>query len=160
MDIQVSSNFERLLFEAEGRDAATVRRHMAGLAKSGAFALSPAASAALAELFSSGRADEAETAATIRVLWEENGYICDPHSAVGIAVARRRLGETPMITQATAHPGKFPDAVTAACAVRPELPAAIAALLARREDYVVLPADHRAVKHAIEARTRASRVAQ
>jgi threonine synthase len=156
MDIQVSSNFERLLFEAEGRDASAVRRQMAGLAQSGAFELSPKARMAAAALFVSGRADEDETARTIADTHQRTGALLDPHGAVAVSVAKRHLGATPMITQATAHPGKFPEAVFAACGIRPELPQAISSALSKREKFLVLPADLGAVEAAIEAHTRAA----
>ena len=159
MDIQVSSNFERLLFEAEGRDAGAVRRAMSALAQSGGFSLSAEARAAIAPLFASGRADEREAAETIAAMREGAGVLVDPHTAVGIAVAGSHLDEAPMVTQATAHPGKFPDVVEAASGVRPELPAEIAAALSRPEDFAVLPARLDAVEEAIESRALATRVA-
>ena len=155
MDIQVSSNFERLLFEVAERDASTVRRLMAGLNQSGAFSLEREMHAPLQALFTSGVCDEAETAATIAGMLKRTGLVVDPHTAVGIAVAERHLGATPMVTLATAHPAKFPDAVEAACGVRPELPDWARAVLTLPEAYQVLPAELRAVEHAIEARSRA-----
>jgi len=152
MDIEVSSNFERLLFEAENRDAAAVRRLMAGLGQSGAFTLGKAARDAIGEVFASGSADEAETAATIARLRQRAGVLVDPHTAVGVAVAERFLGATPMVTLATAHPAKFPDAVEAACGERPELPGWARPILSRKERYQVLPAELAAVESAIEAR--------
>jgi threonine synthase len=154
MDIQVSSNFERLLFEVEGRDPASVRRLMAGLGQSGAYTLDPKARQALAVDFASGAADEKETAATIARLRRDDGILVDPHSAVGVAVAERHLGETPMITLATAHPAKFPDAVEAACGERPELPEWARSVLTAEENYRVVPAELGAVEQAIEARLR------
>jgi threonine synthase len=150
MDIQVSSNFERLVFEAEERDSAAVRRHMAGLKQSGAFALSDVARKEIAGPFVSGSASEAETSATIKRIHKETGLVVDPHTAVGISVAEKHLGEVPMITLATAHPAKFPQAVEEACGVRPELPDWAKAILTREEHYRVLPATLAAVEHAIE----------
>jgi threonine synthase len=159
MDIQVSSNFERLLFEAGGRDAASVRRAMGGLRQSGAFALDDATRAALLPLFASGRADEAETSAIIRRLAHDNATIIDPHTAVGVAVAERNLlKRVPMITLATAHPAKFPDAVEAACGTRPDLPDWARGILSAPEHYDTLPADLAAIEAAIEARSRAAKV--
>jgi threonine synthase len=154
MDIQVSSNFERLLFEAEGRDPAKVRRLMAGLAQSGAYRLDPSAREALAENFASGATDEKETAATIARLRRDDGILIDPHTAVGVAVAERHLGATPMVTMATAHPAKFPDAVEAACGERPELPDWAKSILTAEEVYRVVPADLVTVEQAVEARLR------
>jgi threonine synthase len=154
MDIQVSSNFERLLFEIEGRDSAAVRRLMAGLAQSGAYTLSPQVRAKLAEDFSSGATDEAETAATIARLRRGDGILVDPHTAVGVAVAGRHLGTTPMITMATAHPSKFPEAVEAASGERPELPEWARSILTAKENYRVVRADLVEVERAVEERLR------
>ncbi len=151
MDIQVSSNFERLLFEAEERDPAVVRGLMAGLAQSGAFTLGRQARERLGTVFASGVADETETAATIARLFRDDGILIDPHSAVGVAVAGRHLGKTPMVTHATAHPAKFPDAVNAAAGVRPELPEWARTVLTREETYRTLPADLATVEQAVEA---------
>ncbi len=158
MDIQVSSNFERLLFEAEERDAEIVRRAMDGLKQSGAFTLSARARAAIAADFSSGACDEEETAATIKRVREQTGITLDPHSAVGVAVAERHLGTTPMVTLATAHPAKFPEAVESASGVRPELPDWAKSVLSRKETYSVLPADLAAVEDAVAARSGAAKV--
>lgn len=154
MDIQVSSNFERVLFDAEDRNPSAVRRLMAGLGQSGAYTLQPAARAMLAANFMSGVADEAETAATIARLTRDDGILVDPHTAVGVAVAERFLGNAPMITMATAHPAKFPDAVEAASGERPALPQWARSILAAEEHYSVLPNDLAAIEAAIEARLR------
>ena len=124
MDIQVSSNFERLLFEASRRDAGTVRRLMESLKQSGRFVLPDAVLAAVREEFDAGRADETETSAAIRAAWREAGDLVDPHTAVALAVADRDTTDSkiPNIVLSTAHAAKFPDAVEAACGVRPELP--------------------------------------
>lgn len=156
MDIQVSSNFERLLFEAEDRDGAAVRRSMAALAQSGAFAIGAEAHQALQPLFASGACDEAETAATIARTLRETGLLIDPHTAVGVAVAGRHAEpHVPMVTLATAHPAKFPDAVAAAAGRRPELPDWAAGILTGTESYDVLPADLGTVEAAIAERSRA-----
>jgi threonine synthase len=155
MDIQVSSNFERLLFEILERDASAVRLFMAGLSQSGSYTLEEAAREKLASLFASGSADETETADTIRRIHRHTGVLIDPHTAVGVAVANRLVGETPMITLATAHPSKFPDAVENATGERPELPVWAQSILAREENYRVLPADLATVEHEIETRLRA-----
>ena len=156
MDIQISSNFERLLFEATGRDTATVRRAMAGLAQSGAFTIDAASHQRITEIFTSGSCTEAETAATIKRLLGETGILIDPHTAVGVSVAERQAtGGTPMITLATAHPAKFPDAVKAAAGTHPELPKWTGDLMDREEVYSVLPADLAAIELAIEERSRA-----
>ncbi len=151
MDIQVSSNFERLLFEVEDRDAESVRGLMAGLNQSGAFTLGPGAKQKLATAFASDSADEAQTAAAIKRLFGEDGILIDPHSAVGVAVAERHLGTAPMVTLATAHPAKFPDAVEAAAGIRPALPDWANAIMTRKESYRTLAADLATVEQAVEA---------
>ncbi len=156
MDIQVSSNFERLLFEATGRDAGVVRQLMGGLAQSGAFTVPPAALAAIRAEFDAGRADEATTAATMRSVLAETGMLADPHTAVALAVAAKLPpSETPMVTLATAHPAKFPAAVEAATGVRPLLPPWLGDLMDRDEHFSVLPNDAGSVAHFVEARARA-----
>ncbi|BAT58764.1 threonine synthase [Variibacter gotjawalensis] len=123
MDIQVSSNFERLLFDAYGRDAAQVRGLMGNLSQSGNFSIASPALAKIRENFSAARADEDETAAVIRTVKREADYLTDPHTAVALAVAEKEThGETPMVVLSTAHPAKFPDAVKAACGIWPALP--------------------------------------
>jgi threonine synthase len=147
MDIQISSNFERLLFEVHGRDGAAVRRLMDDLAKSGGFTLDAGPLAAIRADFAAGRADEAETAATIDATYRATGFLADPHSAVGIAVAgRNRKPEVPMICLATAHPAKFPEAVRAAAGVDPALPAGLGDLLSRDERYTVIANDAKRVE--------------
>jgi threonine synthase len=158
MDIQVSSNFERLLFEAYGHDSAAVRALMGSLAQSRRFEISPAALANIRARFTAERADEDETAAAIRVTRKEAGYLLDPHTAVAVAAAEKETRESnvPMIILATAHPAKFPDAVEAACGVRPALPDWLAGLPARPERVVTLPADQAAVERFILAASRAA----
>ena len=153
MDIQVSSNFERLLFELYDRDGAAVKRLMAGLAQSGAFALCAEARDRLRAEFSSGRADDDEAAGIIARVHETGGELLDPHTAVGYAVAEREMRrEVPMVTLATAHPAKFPDAVQAACGLRPLLPARLADLYERPERFDVLANDYEEVTRYIAAR--------
>jgi threonine synthase len=154
MDIQVSSNFERLLFEASGRDSGTIRRLMASLAQSGAFDLGPEMLGQIRRDFDSDRVDEADVASTIRTTLAMSGELLDPHSAIGVSVARRKMvDKTPMISLATAHPAKFPDAVASACGVRPELPQRLSYLLSAAEKYSILPNDTEAVKSFILARS-------
>ncbi len=154
MDIQVASNFERLLFDLCDRDGAQVTRYMGELRCHGAFAVDAAELKRASKWFASGHADEEETMATIASLWEESGLLIDPHTAVGIHVGRatpRPLG-LPLVMLATAHPAKFPDAVEKACGVRPELPARLADLFELEERYEVLPNDLDAVQAFIRAR--------
>ena len=133
MDIQVSSNFERALFDAYGRDGSAVVQQMAELAKGG-FDVSQGAMQALQEVYQSGRASEEETMVTITRTLAATGELLCPHSAVGVKVAEeQRDPATPMITLATAHPAKFPDAVEKASGIRPPLPPRMADLFERDE---------------------------
>ena len=157
MDIQVSSNFERLLFDAGGRDPAAIRRLMQGLAQSGAFRLSQEELDAIRQVFEAGRTDEAATARRIAATLETTGVLADPHTAVGLDVAARVLARGDagtMITLSTAHPAKFPDAVERACGVRPGLPPRMAGLFDRTERFTVLANDTAAVEAFIEGRAR------
>jgi threonine synthase len=158
MDIQVASNFERLLFEAYGRDAGAVRTLMGSLAQSRQFTLSASALAAIRAHFSADRADEDETRATIRTASRETGELVDPHTAVALAVAEKDAHDpaVPMIVLSTAHPAKFPDAVVAACGTRPQLPDWLGDLDRRAERVTVLPAEQSAVERFILAASRAA----
>ena len=156
MDIQISSNFERLLFESAGRDAGAVVRMMDGLKQSGGFALPANALSAIRRDFAAGTTGEAETKATIATTLRSSGYLLDPHTAVGVHVARTHLGATPMITLGTAHPAKFPAAVKDASGVDAVLPAWLADLHTREERLSVLANDQTAVEDFISARTRAA----
>jgi threonine synthase len=157
MDIQVSSNFERLLFEAYGRDAEAVRVLMDRLRTDGVFEIAPGALAAIRADFAAGTADETETAQTIAATYAETGFLPDPHTAVGLAVAAHFAEPgVPMVTLATAHPAKFPEAVIAAAGVAPELPGALAGILDREERYAALANDRRAVEDYIATRSRAA----
>jgi threonine synthase len=151
MDIQVSSNFERALFDAYGRDGAAVAQLMAEL-KSGGFHISQGALEALREAFASGRASEAETSAMIARANAEMGELLCPHSAVGVHVAQAFTGATPLVTLATAHPAKFPDAVEAATGERPALPARMADLFDRPERVARVENDLAEIEALIEAR--------
>jgi threonine synthase len=159
MDIQVSSNFERLVFEVTGRDSRAVRHLMGSLAQSRRFALSTRALSEMRALFTADRADEQETAATIRAVLRETGQFVDPHTAVGIAVAEKEIRDPaiPMIVLGTAHPAKFPDAVESACGVRPPLPDWLADLPRRPERATSMPVDQAAIERFILAASRAAR---
>ena len=159
MDIQISSNFERLLFESNGRDAAAVRAAMASLAQSRRFVVSAHALEQMRALFTADRADEQECAATMRAWMREAGYCADPHTAVALAVAEKETRDpaVPMVVLSTAHPAKFPDAVAAACGVTPALPDWLADLTIRPERVSVLPADQAAVERFVLSASRAAR---
>lgn len=154
MDIQVSSNFERALFSAYGGDGTAVAQLMDEL-KSGGFTISQGAREHLAEIFDSGRVSEPETLATIARVRAETGEIVCPHTAVGIKVAdEHRQAGTPMITLATAHPAKFPDAVEQAVGLRPPLPPHMARLFDLPERVTRVENDNAALKSLIlERRT-------
>jgi threonine synthase len=158
MDIQVSSNFERLLFDAYQRDSNAIRSSMGSLAQSRRFTLSAAALAQIRALFTARRADEDEVASTIRTVRRETGNLIDPHTAVGIAVAEKehRDPAVPMVVLSTAHAAKFPDAVEAACGVRPALPEWLSDLNNRPERVTVLPADQSAVERFVLSTSRAA----
>lgn len=159
MDIQVSSNFERLLFDATGRDAASVRTLMGSLAQSRRFVVSAQALKELRTLFSANRADEQECAAEIRAWMKEANYCVDPHTAIALAVAEKetRDASVPMVVLSTADPAKFPAAVKAACGVEPPLPDWLADLPRRKERVTVLPADQAAVERFVASASRAAR---
>ena len=133
MDIQVSSNFERLLFDIYDREGAAVAQLMDGLRDAGGFDLSQGALDRLREEFDSGRASEEETSATIAATLKASAELICPHTACGVKVAGEHMGAVPMITLATAHPAKFPDAVEAATGIRPALPPRMADLFDRPE---------------------------
>jgi threonine synthase len=158
MDIQVSSNFERLLFDAYDRDGNVVRSLMGSLAQSRRFTLSAQALAYVRALFTADRADEEEVAATMRAVKRETGNFIDPHTAVGIAVAEKEMRDpaVPMVVLATAHPAKFPDAVEAVCGVRPRLPEWLCDLDQRPERVTVLPVDQSAVERFVLTTSRAA----
>lgn len=156
MDIQISSNFERLLFEALGRNGEDVRRAMESLDQSGNFSVPEKALATIRADFAAAKASEFETKATIADCLKRSGYLVDPHSAVGISVARQFSdGKNPMITLSTAHPAKFPVAVKAAVGVEPTLPSWLADLHDRTERFDVLENDQGTIENYIKGRTRA-----
>ena len=159
MDIQLASNFERLLFELAGRDAARVRSLMGQLRKSGTFRLNDAELSALRALFGAHAIGEPETAMTIRSLVEETGVLADPHTAVAVAAARAEGGlkSSPMVVLSTAHPAKFPEAVERACGRVPEEPERLRLRLGQHERCAVLQNDYGAVASFIEANAGAHR---
>ena len=158
MDIQISSNFERLLFDASGREAEAVRRAMSSLKQSGAFDIAETALKAIRKEFRAGRASERQVKAVIRDVQAETGYVLDPHTAVAVHVATRfEKPSAPMITLATAHPAKFPDAVKKACGIDPALPSWLSDLMQREERFSVLPNEQDKVESHILSLTRASR---
>ncbi len=158
MDIQISSNFERLLFEAYDRDASAVRALMGSLTQSGEFTIAPGPLEAIRRDFDAFRVDEETCAAEIGRVYRESGVVIDPHSAVAVSAARRALQRdpaTPSIALATAHPAKFPDAVARAIGKRPELPPHLSDIGSREERFSVLPNDAASVARFVRERARA-----
>ena len=151
MDIQVSSNFERALFYAYGGKGEVVAAQMDDL-KNGGFKISQGAYQYLRDTFASGRASEAETSLAIKTCLEAHGELLCPHSAVGVHVAQEHLGITPMITLATAHPSKFPDAVDAASGIQPILPQHMENLYERDERVTRVPNNFEAISTLIKER--------
>jgi threonine synthase len=159
MDIQVSSNFERLLFEASGCDSGEVVARMSELAKEGSFTIPTAALARIRADFDAFRVAETACAEEMGRVYRTSGMIIDPHTAVGVHAARKALDAaqaTPVIALATAHPAKFPDAVERATGVRPGLPEGFSDLVERKEAIVVLPNDCRAVADYLRQTARAA----
>jgi threonine synthase len=147
MDIQVSSNFERLLFEILNRDAAATEAAMLAFRSTGRLPVPQTAWENARQTFTGFTLDDAGTIAEIRRLHDASGYLADPHTAIGIAAARAHPAPgTPMIAAATAHPAKFPDAMEQATGLRPPLPLRLADLYERPETYTRLPNDLAAVQ--------------
>jgi threonine synthase len=158
MDIQVSSNFERLLFEALGRDDAAVRGLMANLRQSGEFTIPAGPLAAIRGDFDATRVSGPDCAGEMARAHRDAGILLDPHSAIGARAARVALARdphTPVVALATAHPAKFPDAVERATGARPELPERMRAILEKPERIKVLPNDVAAVAGFVRAHARA-----
>ena len=147
MDIQVSSNFERLLFDLGRRDGTALAAQMGTFEATKAMQLTNLQGAGAAKLFSSARADADQMAQALRWAYEHTGELIDPHTAIGLHAARTAdlPPETPVVTLATAHPAKFGDAVERATGQRPILPARIGDLLEREERLVDLPGGYDAV---------------
>ena len=158
MDIQVSSNFERLLFDAGGRDDLSVRNAMASLKQARRFELPEKTLSSIRSGFAAGTADVAEAAGTIRHVYEKSGYLLDPHSAIGLHVARQQSkSAAPMVVLATAHPAKFPAAVEEACGVHPALPVWLSDLMQRHETFTELPSDLKIVEDHVSNHARAAK---
>ncbi len=146
MDIQVSSNFERLVYLANKNDPAAVRAAMGSLAQSQSFTLSSPAFKSIRGEFLSGAASEAQTSATMAQMLTNTGELVDPHTAVGLHVAMQHQTKSPMVVMATAHPAKFPDAVRLATGQSPRLPSRLEHLMTASESFKVLPNSAQAVK--------------
>ncbi len=161
MDIQIPSNLERYLFELYGWEGAAIERLMARFREVGRLTLDPEHHRTLRERFEAGWLDDAGVVDAMRRAYEELGVVFDPHTAIGWEVGRRHADPArPLLTIATAHPAKFPEAVTAATGIRPELPPDLADLMSRPERVTTIPADrdrlaellHRVARQAEEGR--------
>jgi threonine synthase len=153
MDIQVSSNFERLLFDLGGRDGVALAAQMAGFEQTKAMQLTNAQREGATRLFTSARADPDDMARAIRWGWDAAGELLDPHTAIGLhaALGSGLARDVPVVTLATAHPAKFRDAVERATGQRPQLPSRIGDLFDREERLVALPGDYAAVAQYVAA---------
>ncbi|MDD9910693.1 MAG: threonine synthase [Ahrensia sp.] len=156
MDIQVSSNFERLIFEACNRDDAQVRQLMNALKQSGSFRLPDYTLNAVRSHFRAARVSEDEVADTIESLLKQASYLVDTHTAIGVHAAKQSSGSSsaPMVVLGTAHPAKFPDAVESACGTRPALPERQKDLMKGKERFKVLSNTLDAVEDHIAAHSR------
>jgi len=153
MDIQVSSNFERLLFDVGGRDGAAMAEQMRGFESTKSMQLTNAQREGAASLFTSARADAGDMAGAIRWGWEKCGELIDPHTACGLYAARVSglPVEIPIVTLATAHPAKFPEAVERATGQRPHLPSRVGDLFEREERCADLPGNYDAIADYVAA---------
>lgn len=158
MDIQISSNFERLLFEASGRNASFVRDCMSGLAQSGSFTIDASTLKTIKRNFSAARTTQKQAAATIADTLAESGYLLDPHTATAVHASKRfEKPKSPMIVLATAHPAKFPAAVKSACGIDPALPSWLSDLMHREETFDVLQPELDSVETYIARNARAAK---
>ncbi|WP_026317405.1 threonine synthase [Ahrensia kielensis] len=156
MDIQISSNFERLLYKASDDDDREVTAYMGTLKQSGEFTIKPETLKAIRSDFLAGRADVGQAKQTIKDVAEQCSYTLDPHSAIGVHVARNHKRDgVPMIVLGTAHPAKFPDAVKQATGVEPDLPAWLGDLMSRKENFTPLSSDLKIIEDYISKHTRA-----
>jgi threonine synthase len=158
MDIQVSSNFERLLFELKGRNGAAVREAMGLFRQTGSLPDDDQAWHMACRLFSAHKVGDTETMQTIAQTHAQTGILIDPHTAVAVASARTEIAAggnaAPMIVLGCAHPAKFPEAVERATGIRPDLPAGFPELLERRERTILLPNELAVVTRFIRTHSR------
>ena len=150
MDIQISSNFERVLYDLYGQDAAVIHDLMERFKADRSITLAPEVYRQLCTVFAAERVDDTQTKDTIRTVYQQTGELLDPHSAIGVKAGRDcRKGTAPLVTLATAHPAKFPDAVKEASGVTPALPEHLQDLFEREERVLRVAADSEAVKACI-----------
>ena len=162
MDIQVSSNFERLLFELKGRNGASVAEAMQDFRRTGTLPKDDQAWRAARRLFSAHKVDDTETMKTIAETYSRSGALIDPHTAVAVAAARAETAAaegTPVVALGCAHPAKFPEAVERSTGLRPELPPLLADLFEKRERIVVLPNELGAVRNFVRGHSRRAEAA-
>jgi threonine synthase len=146
MDIQVSSNFERALFDAYDRDGSQIQKMMDELKATGGFSVSSEAQNALNQHYDAMSVSQKETSDTIRDVYENMGYILDPHTAIGVKAASHMAKDTPVVALGCAHAAKFPDAVEKACGVRPDLPKHLSNLFELPEHFSVQPNDLKTIQ--------------
>lgn len=156
MDIQISSNFERLLFDLHQRHAGDVVHHLTQFSETGSYSLSPERHAAFTKLFAAHRADDGDILHTISRIHRSTGLLIDPHTATGLAAVEQGgySQELPVISLACAHPAKFPDAVLSATGVKPVLPAPVARKMSLPERVIPLPKDYHKVAQFISSQAR------
>ena len=161
MDIQVASNFERLLFELKDHNGAAVAATVQAFRQSGTLPADEQAWRRARGLFSGHRVDDAATLDTMADTYRRSGRLIDPHTAVAVAAARAEIarsgGAIPIVALATAHPAKFPDAVERATGIRPSVPPGLAQIMAKRERITTLPNDVGAVARFVRAHARRTR---
>ena len=160
MDIQISSNFERLLYEVTGRDAPLLRSMMTTLQQSKSFTIPAQALDVMRRDFTALRADRDAVDDEMKQTWQRAGYLLDPHTAIGVKAARALLKDdraTPVVALGTAHPAKFPEAVKAATGIHPALPDHLSDLLSRNERVTLLPNNQEKIEAFITAHARAGR---
>lgn len=164
MDIQISSNFERYLFEASGRDASCVRAQMQSLKQSGRFEIDSKVAAAMQQDFRAQSASEADVAGTIRKVLSNSGYLVEPHTACGVFACERTLHNeeagVPQVVLSTAHPAKFPDAMEEITSQRPQLPERLHRLMSDEEKFTVLDNDASVIEAYVEENARAVRASK
>ncbi len=154
MDIQVSSNFERILFDIFGRKGDAVDQTMRHFRETGPFQLDDLVMHQLRKTFAAGRQDDAETLAVMKRFYQRHNYVLDPHTAVGVGVAeqyREKYKDSAIVCLATAHPAKFPAAVKEAIGIEPALPEHLADLHTRPEKYQIMQNDVAKVKDFVKA---------
>lgn len=156
MDIQISSNFERYLFDLMGRDAEKLSATMQNFKSTGHFTLDKTLMDKARHEFEAARADDAQTLALIKECHDATGYILDPHTAVGLSGAKKIAAKTDgaVVLLATAHPAKFPDAVEKAIGIRPSLPAHLSDLMTRKEYLTEQPNDLKTVQDFVRKNSR------